>query len=182
LTIHTGLIKLKLGGDAMKLDSLHQLYLHELKDMYNGEHQILKALPKMAQNASSPELRAAFEEHLEQTRGHVDRLEQIFQKLDEPAKGQKCKGLEGIIVEGEEMVEDEDAPPAVADAAMIGAAQRVEHYEMAVYGTARNYARRLGFEDQARLLQKTLQEEIEIDKKLTKIADSYINEEAKSAR
>ena len=166
----------------MKLDSLHQLYVHELKDMDNGEQQILKALPKMAKNASSPELRAAFEEHLEQTRGHVDRLEQIFQKLDEPAKGQKCKGIEGIITEGEEVMEDEDAPPAVADAAMIAAAQRVEHYEMAVYGTVRNYARRLGFEDQARLLQQTLQEEIETDKKLTTIADSYINEEAKSAR
>jgi ferritin-like metal-binding protein YciE len=166
----------------MKLDSLQQLYLYELKDMYNGEQQILKALPKMAKNASSPELRAALEEHLEQTRGHVDRLEQIFQKLDEPAKGQKCKGIEGIITEGEEMMEDEDAPPAVADAAMIGAAQRVEHYEMAVYGTVRNYARRLGFEDHARLLQQTLQEEIESDRKLTKIADSYINEEAKSAR
>ena len=166
----------------MKLDSLQQLYLRELKDIYNGEQQILKALPKMAQNASSPELRAAFEEHLEQTRGHVDRLEQIFQKLDEPAKGQKCKGLEGIISEGEEMVENEDAPPAVADAALIATAQRVEHYEMAAYGTVCNYARRLGFEDQARLLHQTLQEEIETDKKLTTIADSYINEEAKSAR
>jgi ferritin-like metal-binding protein YciE len=166
----------------MKLDSLQQLYLYELKDIYNGEQQMLKALPKMAQTASSPELRAALEEHLEQTRGHVDRLEQIFRKLDEPAKGQKCKGLEGIISEGQEMVEDEDAPPAVADAAMIGAAQRVEHYEMAVYGTLRNYARRLGFEDQARLLQQTLQEEKETDQKLTTIADSYINEGAKSAR
>ena len=166
----------------MKLDSRHQLYLHELKDMYNGEQQMLKALPKMVKNASSPELRAAFAEHLEQTRGHVDRLEQIFQKLDAPAKGQKCKGLEGIITEGEEMVEDEGAPTAVADGAIIGAAQRIEHYEMAVYGTVRTYARRLGFEDQARLLQQTLQEEIETDRKLTKIADSYINEEAKSAR
>ena len=166
----------------MKLDSLHQLYVHELKDMYNGEQQILKALPKMARNASSPQLRAAFEGHLEQTRGHVDRLEQIFQKLDEPTKGQKCKGLEGIISEGEEMVENEDAPPAVADAALIAAAQRVEHYEMAAYGTVCNYARRLGFEDQARLLHQTLQEEIATDKKLTTIADSYINEEAKSAR
>jgi ferritin-like metal-binding protein YciE len=166
----------------MKLDSLNKLYLHELKDIYNGEQQILKALPKMAQTASSPELRAAFEEHLEQTRGHVDRLEQIFQKLDEPAKGQKCKGLEGIIDEGQEAIKDEDVPPAVCDAALIAAAQRVEHYEMAVYGTIRNYARRLGFEDQARLLQQTLQEEKETDQKLTTIADSYINEEAKSAR
>ena len=166
----------------MKLDSLQNLYLHELKDIYNGEQQILKALPKMAHAVHSPELRAAFEEHLEQTRGHVDRLEQIFQKLDEPAKGQKCKGLEGIISGFEEMVENEDAPPAVADAAMIAAAQRVKHYEIAVYGTVCNYARRLGFEDQARLLHQTLQEEIATDKKLTTIADSYINEEAKSAR
>ena len=112
----------------------------------------------------------------------MDRLEQIFQKLDEPAKGQKCKGVEGIIDEGEEILKDEDTPPAVVDAALIAAAQRVEHYEMAVYGTICNYARRLGFEDQARLLQKTLQEEKESDKKLTNIADSYINEEAKSAR
>jgi ferritin-like metal-binding protein YciE len=167
----------------MKLDSLKNLYVNELKDIYNGEQQILKALPKMAKAASFPELRAAFEAHLEQTRGHVDRLEQIFQKLDEPAKGQKCKGIEGIIDEGEEILKsNEDAPPAVADAALIAAAQRVEHYEMAVYGTIRNYARRLGFEDQARLLQQTLQEEMETDKKLTNIADSYINEEAKSAR
>ena len=166
----------------MKLDSLRNLYLHELKDIYSGEQQILKALPKMAQAASSPELRAAFEEHREQTRGHVDRLEQIFQKLDEPAKGQKCKGVEGIIDEGQEILKDEDTPPAVVDAALIAAAQRVEHYEMAVYGTICNYARRLGFEDQARLLQQTLQEEKETDQKLTTIADSYINEEAKSAR
>jgi ferritin-like metal-binding protein YciE len=165
----------------MKPESLQELYVYELKDMYNAEQQILKALPKMAKNASSPDLRAAFEGHLEQTRGHVDRLEQIFQKLDEPAKGQKCKGVEGIIAEGEAMM-DEDAPAAVADAALISAAQRVEHYEMAVYGTVRNWARRLGFEDQARLLQQTLQEEFETDKKLTTIADSYINEEAKSAR
>ena len=166
----------------MKLESLQNLYVNELKDIYNGEQQILKALPKMAKAASFPELRAAFEQHLEQTRGHVDRLEQIFQKLDEPAKGQKCKGLEGIIDEGEEILKDQDTPPAVADAALIAAAQRVEHYEMAVYGTISNYARRLGFEDQARLPQQTLQEEIETNRKLTKIADSYINEEAKSAR
>ena len=166
----------------MKLDSLEKLYLHELKDMYNGEQQILKALPKMARTASSPELRAAFEDHLEHTRGHVDRLEKIFQKLDEPAKGQKCKGLEGIITDSQEIMEDKDVAPAVADAALIAVAQRVEHYEMAVYGTVRNYARRLGFEDQARLLQQILQEEMDTDKKLTTIADSYINEEAKSAR
>jgi len=116
----------------MKLDSLHQLYVHELKDMYNGEQQILKALPKMAKNASSPELRAAFEEHLEQTRGHVDRLEQIFQKLDEPAKGQKCKGIEGIITEGEDVMEDEDAPPASLVIAETEAALKTMTVSMAV--------------------------------------------------
>ena len=167
----------------MKLESLHDLYVMELKDLYNGEQQILKALPKMAENANSPELRAAFEDHLEQTRNHALRLEQIFQKLDEAPKGQKCKGMEGIIDEGEEMMDDvEDAPPAVADAALISAAQRVEHYEIAAYGTVSTYARRLGFEDHAQLLNETLQEEGAADKKLTNLAESYINEEAKSAR
>ncbi len=165
----------------MKLNSLHDLYLMELKDLYNGEQQIIKALPTMAENANSPELRSAFEQHLEQTRTHVDRLEQIFRKLDETPKGQKCKGLSGIIDEGEDMM-DEDAPPSVADAALISAAQRVEHYEIAAYGTVRTYARHLGFEDQAQLLDQTLREESETDKKLTSLAESYINEEAKSAR
>ncbi len=167
----------------MKFNSLHDLYVAELKDLYNGEQQLIKALPKMAESASSPELRRAFEEHLEQTRRHADRLEQIFQKLDESPKGQKCKGLEGIIDEGEDMMDmTEDAPPAVCDAALIGAAQRVEHYEISAYGTARTYARRLGFEDHAQLLNETLQEEGETDKRLTSLAESYINEEAKSAR
>ncbi|PWU03056.1 MAG: ferritin-like domain-containing protein [Terriglobia bacterium] len=165
----------------MKLNSLKDLYVMELKDLYNGEQQIIKSLPKMAENASSPELRSAFEQHLEETRTHVDRLEQIFEKLDESPKGQKCKGIEGIIDEGEDMM-DEDAPPAVCDAALISSAQRVEHYEIAGYGTARTYARRLGFEDHAQLLNQTLQEEGETDKKLTSLAESYINEEAKSAR
>jgi ferritin-like metal-binding protein YciE len=165
----------------MKLNSLHELYLNELKDLYHAEQQIIKALPKMAEAASSPELRNAFEQHLAETRVQAERLEQIFQKLGEPAKGQKCKGMVGIIDEGEDMM-DEDAPPAVADAALIGSAQRVEHYEIAAYGTARTYARRLGFEDQAQLLQQTLTEEAETDKKLTSLAESYINEEAKSAR
>jgi ferritin-like metal-binding protein YciE len=157
------------------------LYLTELKDLYHAEQQIIKALPKMAEAASSPELRNAFEQHLAETRVQAERLEQIFQKLGEPAKGQKCKGMVGIIDEGEDMM-DEDAPPAVADAALIASAQRVEHYEMAAYGTARTYARRLGFADQAQLLQQTLTEEAETDKKLTSLAESYINEEAKSAR
>jgi ferritin-like metal-binding protein YciE len=165
----------------MKLNSLHDLYVTELKDLYDAENRIIKALPKMAEAASSPELKNAFEEHLQQTRNQAMRLEQIFQKLDESPKGQKCKGLEGIIDEGEDLM-DEDAPPAVCDAALIAAAQRVEHYEIAAYGTVRTFARRLGYQDQELLLNETLQEEGETDKKLTRLAESYINEEAKSAR
>ncbi|HXS94975.1 MAG TPA: ferritin-like domain-containing protein [Candidatus Limnocylindrales bacterium] len=167
----------------MKLTSLHDLYIAELKDLYDAENRIVKALPKMAEAANSPELRTAFEQHLEQTRGHVDRLEQIFQKMDEAPKGQKCKGMEGLIDEGEEMIDEgDDAPPAVSDAALIASAQRVEHYEIAAYGTVRNFARRLGFDDHARLLQQTLDEEGETDKKLTDLAESYINEQARSAK
>jgi ferritin-like metal-binding protein YciE len=165
----------------MKLNTLHDLYVNELKDLYDCEQRILKALPKMAEAASSPDLRRAFEKHLDQTKTQTGRLEQIFQNLGEPAKGQKCKGIEGIINEGENLM-DKDALPAVSDAALIASAQRVEHYEMAGYGTARSFARRLGFEDHARLLQETLNEEGETDKELTSLADSYINEEAKSAR
>jgi ferritin-like metal-binding protein YciE len=165
----------------MKINSLQELYITELKDLYDGEHRIIKALPKMAEAANSPDLRNAFQKHLEQTRGHVDRLEQIFQMMNEAPKGQKCKGLEGIIDEGENMM-DADAPPAVGDAALIASGQRVEHYEIAAYGTVRTYARRLGYPEHAQLLDKTLQEEGETDKLLTSLAESYINEEAKSAK
>ncbi|HUB32812.1 MAG TPA: ferritin-like domain-containing protein [Bryobacteraceae bacterium] len=165
----------------MKINSLHDLYVMELKDLYDAENRIIKALPKMSEAASSQELRNAFETHLEQTRRQVERLEQIFQQLDESPKGRKCKGVEGIIDEGEDLM-SEDSPAAVCDAGLIGSAQRVEHYEIAAYGTARNYARRLGYDGQARLLHETLQEEGETDKKLTALAESYINEEAKSAR
>lgn len=167
----------------MKLNSLNDLYIAELKDLYDAENRIVKALPKMAEAANAPELRTAFQQHLEQTRGHVDRLEQIFQKLNQAPKGAKCKGIEGIIDEGESIIkEGEDAPAAVSDAALISAAQRVEHYEMAAYGTARTFARRLGFEDQAQLLQQTLEEEGATDHKLTSLAESYINEQARTAR
>ncbi|HEY1337295.1 MAG TPA: ferritin-like domain-containing protein [Bryobacteraceae bacterium] len=165
----------------MKLESLRDLYIAELQDLYDAEQRITKALPKMAEGANSPDLRSAFQEHLRQTQGHVERLERVFQKLDEPAKGRKCKGIVGIIDEGEDMM-GEDGPAAVCDAALIAAAQRVEHYEIAAYGTVRTYARRLGYQDQAQLLDETLQEEGETDKKLTSLAESYINEEAKSAR
>jgi ferritin-like metal-binding protein YciE len=167
----------------MKLNSLHDLYVSELRDLYDAEERITKALPKLAEAANSPDLRSAFEEHLEQTQMQVQRLEQIFRMLDEAPKGQKCKGIVGIIDEGENVMDEaEDAPPAVCDAALIASAQRVEHYEIAAYGTLRTFARRLGFEDQARLLQQTLDEEGNADKKLTSLAESYINEEAKSAR
>jgi ferritin-like metal-binding protein YciE len=165
----------------VKLNSLQDLYVSELKDLYDAENRIIKALPKMAEAANSPDLRAAFEEHLQQTRRHAERLEQILRGLDESPKGKKCKGIEGIIDEGEDMME-ENAPDSVADAALIAAAQRVEHYEIAAYGTVRTYARRLGFEDQAELLNQTLQEEGETDKKLTSLAETSINEEAKAAR
>lgn len=165
----------------MTLNSLQELYVTELKDLYDAEQRIVKALPKMAEAAHSPELRSAFEQHLEESKGHLDRLEQVFQKLGEAPKGKKCKGIQGIIDEGEEMIGNH-APPAVMDAGLITAAQRVEHYEIAAYGAVRTYARRLGFEDQAQLLNQTLQEEGQTDKKLTHLAEAYINEEAKTAR
>ena len=123
----------------MEMDSLKQLYLEELKDLYSAENQLVKALPKMAKAAASEELRAGFEEHLEQTKGHVQRLEQIFEMLDESPKGKKCKGMEGLIEEGSEIMK-EDFEDALLDAALIGAAQRVEHYEIAAYGTVRAFA------------------------------------------
>jgi ferritin-like metal-binding protein YciE len=164
----------------MKMMSLHDLYVQELRDLYSAENQILKALPKMAKAASSDELREAFEEHLEQTEKQVERLEQIFEKLDVRPKGRKCKGMEGLIEEGKEMMQ-EDAEPSVMDAALIAAAQKVEHYEMAGYGCARTYARHLGDEWAAELLQETLSEEEETDKKLTELAVNAINVEAATA-
>jgi ferritin-like metal-binding protein YciE len=161
----------------MKLDSLQKLYIAELQDLYSAENQILKALPKMAKAASSPDLQAAFQDHLEQTRGQVQRLETIFERLGKSPKGKKCKGMEGLIEEGKEMME-EDADPAVLDAALISAAQRVEHYEMAGYGTVRTYAQMLNQEEDARLLQETLDEEGDTDKRLTELAESLINVEA----
>lgn len=163
-----------------KITSLEDLYVHELRDLYSAENQILKALPKMAKAANSDELRAAFEEHLEQTEEHVRRLEQIFDKLGAKPKGQKCKGMEGLIEEGKEIME-EDLEPEVLDAALIAAAQRVEHYEMAGYGTVRTYARQLGDEEAADLLQETLNEEGETDHKLTSLAENLVNVQAAQA-
>lgn len=161
----------------MKLKSLHDLYVYELKDLYNGENEIIKALPKMVKAANTTELRNALEEHLQVSRQQVERLDRIFQRLDESPKGVTCKGIKGIIDEGEDVM-DMDAPEMVSDAALIAAAQRVEHYEIAAYGTARTYAQRLGYDEDARLLQDTLNEEGDADKKLTGIAESRINVEA----
>jgi ferritin-like metal-binding protein YciE len=161
----------------MALDSLEGLYVDELKDLYNAENQILKALPKMIKTASSSDLQTAFEDHLEKTEGHVQRLEQIFGELGRSPKGKKCVGMEGVIQEGKELME-EDADPDVMDAGLIAAAQHVEHYEMAGYGTARTWAQQLGYREAAQLLEQTLEEEKEADAKLSQLAESHINVEA----
>ena len=161
----------------MKLESLQDLYVEQLQDLYSAESQLVKALPQMAKGASSPQLRTAFEDHLEQTKQHVQRLENIFYNLGVAAKGKKCKGMQGLIEEGKEAL-DEEAVPEVRDAALIAAAQRVEHYEMAGYGTVRTFAQLIGQTEAVNLLQKTLNEEGEADKKLTQIAEHGINEKA----
>lgn len=164
---------------TVKLQNLRDLWVDELKDLYHAEHQILKALPKMVKAAVDEDLKTAFEEHLEQTRGHVERLEQVFEQIDEAPKGKRCKGMEGIIAEGKEMLEM-DLPEPVGDAALIAAAQRVEHYEIAAYGTVRTYAEILGESDAVALLEETLNEEKETDERLTGIAES-VNPEAAEA-
>jgi len=145
---------------------LKQLYIDELKDLYNAENQLVKALPKLAKAASSEELRQGFEEHLEQTRGHVERLEKIFESLDQSPKGKKCAGMQGLVKEGSEVM-NEDLDGALMDAALIGAAQRVEHYEIAAYGTVSKFGKLLGESEHVSLLEETLQEEKETDEKLT---------------
>ena len=160
----------------MRNDSLKELYVEELKDLYSAENQLVKALPKMAKAASSDELRQGFEEHLEQTRGHVQRLEKVFQALEESPKGKKCKGMEGLIEEGAEVMEEEFEGSRM-DAALIGAAQRVEHYEIAAYGTVCAFAKELRQTEQASLLTETLEEEKETDEKLTELAQQ-INAQA----
>jgi ferritin-like metal-binding protein YciE len=163
----------------MKIKTLHDLYVDQLRDLYNAEGQLVKALPKMAKNASSDQLRSAFEEHLEQTRNHVERLEQIFEKLDARPKGKKCYAMQGLVEEGEELI-DQEPEDAVLDAGLICAAQKVEHYEIASYGTVCTWARQLGFNDHLELLQQTLQEEKAADEKLTRLAEAGINQEATS--
>jgi ferritin-like metal-binding protein YciE len=164
----------------MKLESLHDLYLFELKDLYSAEDQILKALPKMIEKAQSPELRAALQNHLEETRGHVMRLEEVFRMHGEDAEKEKCKGMQGVLAEGDDLV-GKDATPAVRDAAIISACQRVEHYEIASYGTVRTYAEQLGHQRAAEVLNQTLQEEVAADKKLTQIAGNRNIEATRTA-
>lgn len=158
-----------------KIDSLETLLVHELKDLYHAEKQLVKALPKVAKTAAAPELKEAIEEHLEETEGHVERLEKIFQLLDQPAKAVKCKAMEGILEEGEDTM-DLKAPAETRDAALIMAAQKVEHYEIAGYGSAATWAEMLGRQDIKRLLGQTLEEEKAADEKLTQLATSGLNQ------
>jgi ferritin-like metal-binding protein YciE len=160
----------------MKASALKELFVDELKDLYSAENQLTKALPKMARAATSPDLKAGFEEHLKQTEGHVERLAKIFEQLQESPKGKKCKGMEGLITEGKEMIE-EDPGSEELDAGLIAAAQRVEHYEIAGYGCVVAYAKLLGETEAVSLLRQTLDEEKATDKKLTQLSES-INVEA----
>jgi ferritin-like metal-binding protein YciE len=161
----------------MKLESLKDLYLEQLKDLYSAETQLVEALPKMAEGASASDLRKGFFDHLRQTQEHVARLEQIFNDLGEKPTGHTCEGMKGLLKEGEQMLKMKGEPEA-KDAGLIAAAQRVEHYEIAGYGTVRTYAELLGRDEHARLLERTLQEEEEADELLTQLAESHINEEA----
>ena len=154
----------------MTKDSLQELYVEELKDLYSAEKQLTKALPKLAKAATSEDLRMGFEQHLEQTNGHVERLEEIFGQLEERPGGKKCVGMEGLIKEGSEIM-DEDFTDSVLDAALIAAAQRVEHYEIAAYGSVAAYADLLGHAEHASLLRQTLEEEKETDRKLTELSE-----------
>ena len=163
----------------MSLDTLEKLYISELRDLYSAENQLLKALPKMAKGASSPELKDAFEKHLEQTKGHVERLEELFEQRDESPKGKPCKAMKGLIEEGSEILKEE-GEDSVLDAGLIVAAQKVEHYEIASYGSVRTFANLLGKEDEAELLQATLDEERETNEILNQLAETVVNPEAVS--
>jgi ferritin-like metal-binding protein YciE len=165
---------------AEEKNPLEELLIDELKDLYNAENQLVKALPRMAKAASAPELKRAFERHLEETRRQVERLDEISAALDVKLTGKKCKGMEGVIEEGKELMQ-EDLDENAFDAGLIGAAQKVEHYEIAGYGTARAHATLLGYNKIARLLQQTLNEETATDKKLTQLAENIINVEAVQA-
>lgn len=168
----------------MKLNSLKDLYISELRDLFSAENQIIEALPKMAEAATKPDLKSAFQEHLNVTKRQKERLQKVFELLKEKPEGETCEGMKGLIKEGEKFIKKEKSmfrsgiDDDVLDAALVTAAQRVEHYEMAAYGTVRTYADQLGFHQQADLLQQTLDEEAETDRKLTSLAESGINLEA----
>ena len=161
-----------------KLQSLNDLFVDELRDLYNAENQLVKALPKMAEAASSEDLRRALEEHLNQTRNQIERLDKVFKTLDVPERDKECVGMRGIIQEGQEVLK-ENATPAVKDAGIIVAARKTEHYEIASYGSVCTYAEELGYAEQAKLLKQTLSEEKKADELLTKIAERQINKQAK---
>jgi ferritin-like metal-binding protein YciE len=158
----------------MKLESVRDLLVEELRDLHDAEEQLVEALPKLADAASATQLKNAFTHHLEQTKEHVARLDRVFKSLNEKATGETCEAMKGLVREGEQFVHAKGQPD-VRDAGLIGAAQRVEHYEMAGYGTARTLAKRLGMHEVAELLQKTLEEEGEADKKLTAVAEGDVN-------
>lgn len=164
----------------MKLKTLQDLFIHELKDLYSAETQLVKALPRMAKAATHDDLKAGFEQHLEETKIHVERLDHIGEMCEARLTGHKCKAMVGLIEEGSDLI-DEDAEDSVRDAGLIGAAQRVEHYEIAGYGTARALAQQLGYEEAAELLDETLEEEKATDEKLTDLAESLVNVEAAEA-
>jgi ferritin-like metal-binding protein YciE len=165
---------------AQKQKTLDDLFEDTLKDIYYAENKILKALPKMAKAAQSDELKAAFQKHFKQTEGHVSRLEKVFRLIDQTAKGKKCEAIEGIIEEGSEIMKEFKGAPAL-DAGLISAAQAVEHYEIARYGTLKRWAEQMGLDDAIRLLDETLNEEKDTDESLTELADSMINEHAQAA-
>ncbi len=158
----------------MKLETLHDLLVEQMQDVYDAEHQLIEALPKMSAAATSRPLKTAFNDHLKQTQGHVKRLEQVFKLLDQQAERKTCKAMQGLVKEGDEAIK-EKADPDVRDAALIAAAQRVEHYEIAAYGTLRAYAHQLGLDQALTLFEQTLNEEGETDKLLTQLAETSIN-------
>jgi ferritin-like metal-binding protein YciE len=158
-----------------KLEGLHDLFLEQLKDMYDSEKQLIKALPKMAKEADNEQLKRAIEHHLEETKGHAERLERVFESVEAKAKAKHCAGMEGIIDEGKELL-DQDAEPAVRDAGIIAGAQRVEHYEISAYGTLVAYAKEMGHREAVTLLQQNQKEEEEADRKLTEISKTVNND------
>lgn len=161
----------------MKLETLQDLFLDELRDLYDAENQLVKALPKMAKASTSSQLRQAFESHLQETQGHVERLERIFSQLNQKTGGESCDAMKGLVKEGDKIASHIDESP-LRDAGLIGAANRVEHYEIAAYGTARTFAQMLGYTDAVQLLQATLKEEEAADRKLTQIAEGMVNDNA----